>query len=92
MAVNGNAIHTGAKCPLKGDVRISEVRNSGVPLYTSYTIQVYNFIPIPFPFSFSFYYIIAGNFEGDNFRRLLAFAVPKNTTPPNFAEKNFTNN
>ena len=33
MAVNGIAIHTGAKCPLKRDVSISEVRNSRVPLY-----------------------------------------------------------
>ena len=33
MAVNGIAIHTGAKCPLKRDVSISEVQNSGVPLY-----------------------------------------------------------
>ena len=33
MAVNGIAIHTGAKCLLKRDVHISEVRNSGVPLY-----------------------------------------------------------
>ena len=32
MAVNGNAIRTRAKRPLKRDVRISEVRNSGVPL------------------------------------------------------------
>ena len=33
MAVNGNVIHTGVKRPLKQDVRISEVQNSGVPLY-----------------------------------------------------------
>ena len=33
MAVKGIAIHTGEKCPLKRDVRISEVWNSGVPLY-----------------------------------------------------------
>jgi len=32
MAVNGNAIHTRVKCPLKRDVHISEVRNSRIPL------------------------------------------------------------
>jgi len=32
MAVNGNAIRTRAKRLLKQDVRISEVRNSRVPL------------------------------------------------------------
>ena len=31
------------------------------------------------------------DFRGGNFRRLLAFAVPKDTTPPNFVEKTFTN-
>ena len=30
-------------------------------------------------------------FEGENFRRLLACAVPKDATPPNFAEKTFAN-
>ena len=29
-------------------------------------------------------------FRWENFRRLLAFAVPKDTMPPNFAEKTFT--
>ena len=33
MAVNGNAIHTGAKPLLQRDVNISEVRNIGVPQY-----------------------------------------------------------
>ena len=33
MAVNGNAIRTEAKRLLKRDVHISEVWNSGVPLY-----------------------------------------------------------
>ena len=33
MATNGNAIHIGPKCPLKRDVHISEVRNSGVPVH-----------------------------------------------------------
>ena len=33
-AYNGNVIHTWVKHPLKWGVRISEVRNSGVPLYT----------------------------------------------------------
>ena len=31
------------------------------------------------------------NICGENFCRLLAFAVPKDTTPPNFTEKTFTN-
>ena len=49
-------------------------------------------------------YRIAGNFRGrkllqtgekydfhrENFRRLLACAMPKDATPPNFVEKNFT--
>ena len=30
------------------------------------------------------------NIRGENFRRLLAFAVPKDTTPPNFTKKTFT--
>ena len=30
-------------------------------------------------------------FHGKNFHRLLAFAVPKDTSPPNFTEKTFTN-
>ena len=37
-------------------------------------------------------YRIAGTFEGENFHGLLACAVPKNTMPPNFAEKTFANN
>jgi len=32
LLINGNAIRTGAKRPLKRDFRVSEVRNSGVPL------------------------------------------------------------
>ena len=39
MPVMGNAIRTGAKRPLKRDVRISEVRNSGVPLYIYTTAE-----------------------------------------------------
>ena len=31
------------------------------------------------------------DFHGENFRRLLAFAVPKDATSPNFVEKTFTN-
>ena len=31
------------------------------------------------------------NFHGENFCGLLTFAVPKDTTPPNFAEKTFAN-
>ena len=31
------------------------------------------------------------NFRGENFRRLLTFAAPKDATPPNFVEKTFTN-
>ena len=31
------------------------------------------------------------DFCGENFRRLLAFAVPKDATPPNFVEKTFAN-
>ena len=31
------------------------------------------------------------NFCGENFRRLLASAAPKDATPPNFAEKTFAN-
>ena len=31
------------------------------------------------------------NFHGENFHRVLACAVPKDTTPPNFAEKTFVN-
>ena len=31
------------------------------------------------------------NFCGENFRGLLAFAAPKDTTPQNFAEKTFAN-
>ena len=34
MAVSGNAIHTGAKCPLKQDVCISLVQNTVNPLIT----------------------------------------------------------
>ena len=30
-------------------------------------------------------------FKGENFCKLLAFAVPKDATPPNFAEKTFMN-
>ena len=46
-------------------------------------------------------YRIAGNFRGRklsrigekyDFRGLLAFAMPKDTTPPNFVEKTFTDN
>ena len=29
--------------------------------------------------------------KGENFNRLLAFSVPKNTTPQNFMEKSFAN-
>ena len=29
------------------------------------------------------------DFRGENFHRLLAFAVPKDATPPNFVGKNF---
>ena len=31
------------------------------------------------------------NFHGENFHRLLTFAMPKDATPPNFAEKTFAN-
>ena len=31
------------------------------------------------------------NFRGENIHRLLAFAVPKDATPPNFVEKTFVN-
>ena len=31
------------------------------------------------------------NFCGENFRRLLVFAAPKDTTPQNFVEKTFVN-
>ena len=31
------------------------------------------------------------NFRGEKFCRLLTFAAPKNATPPNFAQKTFTN-
>ena len=32
------------------------------------------------------------NFRGENFRGLLAFTMPKDTTLPNFTEKTFANN
>ena len=32
------------------------------------------------------------DFNGENFRGLLAFAAPKDATPPNFVEKTFANN
>ena len=32
---------------------------------------------------------IAGNFRRENFRGLLVFVMPKDTTPPNFVEKTF---
>ena len=39
MVVNGNAIRTRVKCPLKRSVRISEVQNSGVPLYSIHILK-----------------------------------------------------